>query len=603
MEPSFTDRLLWRGTFSQQLVYSPKKRPGFAAWVTGFTYGDGTIGISFDEIISEENPDFVPPRLEYAEAAGVPVSYASAEYGSAQQHRYRVYMRSEDGVRFTETGRCSRREGSLCNVGFADGRIIGFDVPRYNDSGTGWENSILVRESQDGGNTWSDIRRLLSGTAPYLWRVRRLRNGTIVVLASLYGTPWGIGQLRPTRNTMLPGETYLNKIQPFFMTSRDGRGFSQPNYILPGIGAHEFDFVELPDERLLFIAGDVQGTPTGRQFVMPSPDGWINGPLLPIRTGAPVDSTQDPQGGIIPETIVWDDTHRCIVGYRRNKCFSLSTDYGENWVALKLNFQFDFLYQPHLLSLKTGEIGLYGHVGGDNAFGERDMTIQAQLLRLNNDQDLPQAAQLSLERLLEPGGKRYLNAFRACLTSNGTPLSDQELEFRFSAYWKDDGTVNAAVQADAPDKIRVRTDRDGWATAAAVQYDNIGDIHLAYNADVVFHGSDKIHACAGPTITALALTPYRKTAYPYDAYFAGGTLYLAPQFIQDFPQTLKTLKKITNRFNILPKNLLCPEAVQRLLDSGVLKRAADGELRWIHSVHAPHPLNDVQPMSSADWYT
>ncbi len=104
-----------------------------------------------------------------------------------------------------------------------------------------------------------------------LWRVRCLRDGTLVVLASLYGTPWGPGRERATRNTMLPGETYQSKIQPFFLTSRDGREFSAPNYILPGIGAHEFDFVELPDGRLLFIAGDVQGTPVGRQFVTPSP--------------------------------------------------------------------------------------------------------------------------------------------------------------------------------------------------------------------------------------------------------------------------------------------------------------------------------------------
>ena len=78
---------------------------------------------------------------------------------------------------------------------------------------------------------WTDVRRLLEGTAPYLWRVRCLRDGTLVVLASLYGTPWGPGRERATRNTMLPGETYQSKIQPFFLTSRDGREFSAPNYI------------------------------------------------------------------------------------------------------------------------------------------------------------------------------------------------------------------------------------------------------------------------------------------------------------------------------------------------------------------------------------
>ena len=45
------------------------------------------------------------------------------------------------------------------------------------------------------------------------------------------------------------------------MTTRDGRTFSEPHYILPGIGAHEYDVVETLGGRLLFIAGDVQGTP------------------------------------------------------------------------------------------------------------------------------------------------------------------------------------------------------------------------------------------------------------------------------------------------------------------------------------------------------
>ena len=59
--------------------------------------------------------------------------------------------------------------------------------------------------------------------------------------------------------TMLPGETYQSKIQPFFLTSRDGREFGAPNYILPGIGAHEFDFVELPDvyKRQVLINADL----------------------------------------------------------------------------------------------------------------------------------------------------------------------------------------------------------------------------------------------------------------------------------------------------------------------------------------------------------
>lgn len=189
-----TDSIPWRGDFEQKLVYAPEKRPGFVAWVTAFPYGDGSIGISFDETLEAENPDFIPPRLEFAEAAGVPVSYCSVEGGSARQRSYRVYMRSVDGVNFTETGRCGRREGSLCNAGFPDGRIVGFDVPRYNDERTGWSDCIRVRESRDGGSTWTDVRRLLEGTAPYL------------VARALSAGRYARGAGQPVRNALGPGQ-------------------------------------------------------------------------------------------------------------------------------------------------------------------------------------------------------------------------------------------------------------------------------------------------------------------------------------------------------------------------------------------------------------
>ncbi|WP_418667866.1 sialidase family protein [Allofournierella sp.] len=601
MAQTSVDKIFWRGEFEQTLVYAPAKRPGFVAWATAFSYGDGSVGLSFDETLEAENPYFTPPRLEYAEAAGVPVSYCSVESGSAHQRSYRVYMRSADGVNFTETGRCPRQEGSFCNVGFPDGRIVGFDVPRHNNEGTGWSDWLRVRESRDGGKTWTDLRRLLQGTAPYLWRVRRLRSGTIVVLASLYGTPWGPGRERATRNTMLPGETYESKIQPFFLTSENGRNFSGPHYILPGIGAHEFDFAELPDGRLLFLAGDVQGTLVGRQFVAPSPDGWLNGTLYPIGAGAPEDPARDPQGGYVPETIAWDERHGCLVGYRRNKCFSLSNDYGENWTRIEPGFCFDFLYQPCLLALPDGRLGLYGHVGGDNAFGEKDMVICAQVFRPDCAADLPKAARLSLERMLSPDQSRYENRFCARLTEGGRPLAGQEVEFRFNTYWNEDGSVNTTAQQNAPRRQRVRTDETGRAVAAAGWYDGVADIHLAYNVDVVCPGDGAVRPCRGPQMTVLALTPRRRTPYPYDAYFAGGVLYLSPGFVERFPGALEALAALPGDGELLPEGLLAPEAVQRLARCGALYKDG-GRYKWIHSVHAPRPLAGVKVMAGGDWY-
>lgn len=594
--------LAWRGEFFETLLYAPEKRPGFVAWASAFAYGDGSTGLSFDEVVEQENNDFTPMRLEYAEAAGVPVSYGSVEAGSASQRTFRVYLRAPDGVHFTETGRCPRSRGALCNVGFPDGRIVGFDVPRRNEAGTGWCTGISVRESADGGATWRDVRMLLPEQSVYMWRARRLRGGTILLLASLYGTPWGPGEERTARTALLPGETELTRVQAFCLTSEDGLHFSEPHYILPGIGAHEYDAAELPDGRLLFIAGDVQGTPVGRQFVTPTADGWVNGPLLPIRDGAPPDPRQNPQGGYVPETIVWDDTRRCLVGYRRGKGYALSNDEGENWTRAEPDAPHTRLYQPMLLPLGGGRFALYGHVGGDNAFGERDMTIRAQVLSPDCASDLPGPTRLSLERLLLPDASGYRNAFRARLTVDGAPLAGQAVEFRFTPYWSADGSVNTAPQARAPYTARAVTDADGVAEASAPWFDGRADIHLAYRADAVFHGTPALRGCTGPLLTALALTPRRREPFPYDAYFAGGVLYLSPAFVADFPAALKELRAAVGASPVLPDGVLCAGARARLMRCGVLETGEDGAPRWIASVHAPRPLDDVRVMASGDWY-
>ena len=80
-----TDSIPWRGDFEQKLVYAPEKRPGFVAWVTAFPYGDGSIGISFDDPLEAETPDFIaraPPAATVHRAALSSVSEPSIRISS-----------------------------------------------------------------------------------------------------------------------------------------------------------------------------------------------------------------------------------------------------------------------------------------------------------------------------------------------------------------------------------------------------------------------------------------------------------------------------------------------------------------------------------------
>lgn len=581
----------------RDLIYYPEIRPGFVAWTTGFDYGNGNIGLSFKETKRCKNEAYIPARLEMGEAVGAPVSYCSVECGSEVEESYRVYMISHDnGKSFFETGRCQLESGSFCNMGFSDGRIVGFDVPRINDEGTGWCTYIEVRESLDGGSTWHKVTRLLEGTAPYLWRSRRLKDGTVILLASFYGTPWGDGYERTTRNTMLPGETYLSKIQTFFLTTKDGREFSGPHYVLPGIGAHEYDVVECEDGSLLFIAGDVQATPVARQKVQRRGSTFINGTMYGIKRGAPPAPDKNPQGGFVPESMVMLKGD-IIVGSRRNKPYSCSNDYGENWY--EIDGLEPSLYQPYMMQMPNGEVANFGHFGGDAAFGQEDMYVGADFFNLENN--LPAFCTLSLCRNLLPDNSKYINSFMAKLESDGKGVSGQEVTFRFTPVWNTDGTVNTQKQENAPLVKKAITDKNGYACANAFEYDNIPDIHFYYNADVVYQPENggAYRPCDGPMMCVAALTPHRKSRYPYDAYFAEGTLYLSPDFIAKHQGCLQQLTAVTQTdccLQDLPKLL-----VEDLFKLNVLKEI-NSKYKWCNSIHNEKGLDKVLPMAEGDWY-
>lgn len=581
----------------RNILYVPKERPGFVAWTTCFDYSDGRIGLSFKETVRERDPLYQPPLLEMGEAVGAPVSYCSVECGSETERSYRVYMVSSDnGKTFSETGRCPLEEGSFCNLGFPDGRIIGYDIPRINDARTGWFDGIKMRESLDGGSTWRELGVLLEGCAPYLWRARRLKDGTLLLLLSLYGTPWGLGQPRSTRNTMLPGETYINKIQTCFLASKDGINFTGPHYVLPGIGAHEYDVCECPDGRLLFIAGDVQATPVGRQFVERRGERYLNGTFFGIRRGAPADPKKDPMGGFVPESLVMREDG-LIIGSRRNKPYSCSNDYGENWY--EVDGLPTSLYQPFLLAAPDGTILNFGHKGGDMALGQEDMYIGADRFRVESH--MPQSCALTLVREMDAEKTHYINAFSARLTAGGKPVARQKVLFRAHPVWNKDGSFSTIPQSEASLQLETATDKDGVARMSFPVFDGRPDIHFYYNIDVVFRPEDGggFAPCDGPMMCVAGMTPHRKNRWPYDAYFAEGKVFLSPQLQRDIPDAIAQINALKSSRPV-QKGELSALLLDRLLKINLLKESPEGYV-WYDCVHPKESLEALD-MGSGDWY-
>ena len=582
-------------------IYYPEKRPGFVAWVNAFDYGNGKIGLSFKETLQRPNRAFETPLLELAEAASVNVSYCSVLCSMKEQESYRVYMESSDGgLTFTETGRCLEREGCFCNVGCPDGTILGFETPSSYTNELSGSSCIEARESRDGGKTWRVLSRVLNGNSINLWRARRLRNGTIILLASFLSIPWGKGSERVTRNTTLPDENYLSQTRTFFLTTQDGIHFTGPHYILQGSGAQEYDFAELDDGRLLFLANDCQGSLAVRQLVHFDEDGYvIDGSVYPIHNGAPQDPVNNPQGGFVPESIALLP-NGALVGSRRHKPYSYSVDLGKNWFTID-NLP-NSLYQPFMLPLGNGSVINFGHFGGDIAFGQADMFIGADIFSLGDD--LPSSCNLQIERCLAEDKSHYENRFRARLTCAGKALANQEILFRVAPCWNEHGSYSQAAPESSPIQKKVVTNEDGFAEVSLPEYDQIGDIHFSYGIDAAFLPSpDSLYVpCSSSRMFVTALRPYRKCRYPYDAYLAEGTLYLSPRALELFPNAIEMLQPFCRReSDILPGDALPQKLIDLLVNNHVLKKT-DGVLRWIPSIHAPYPLADVKPMSDGDWY-
>lgn len=584
----------------RETVYLPEKRPGFVAWTTAFSYGNGSIGLSFKEALEIKNEKFVQPTLELAESVAAPVSYCSAFFEMEDLVQQRVFLRSDDcGKSFYETGRSYLKEAAFCSAGFPDGRILGFDVPHLNSQKTSWAHHLEVKESLDGGSTWHPVTRLLEGNSIYLWRVRQLKDGTILILASFYGTAWGPEHERITRNTLLPDETYASKLQTFFLATTDGRTFSGPHYVLPGVGAHEYDVVETPDQHLLFITGDVQATPPARQKVRRENGRFINEPIHHIRRGAPPHPDTDPQGGFVPESIVALPSG-LLVGSRRNKPYSCSADEGENW------FEIDglptSLYQPFMLLMPDGKIANFGHFGGDVSFGQKDMFIGMDLF--SPPSPPPAAPRLKIKRCLSGSGERYLNRYSAQISLHGQPLAGQTVLFKALPMRPEQPYVKELLPERSAHTVRCLSGQDGWATADFSVYDACGDIHFSYSIQAFFEGDEtaSLLPCESPSVAEYGLRPRRRNRYPHPAYFAESQLYLSPLLLADIPDALEILHPLCGRpEEEIPTGALPEQLANRLLEAHVLVKK-NGFYAWKPSVNATIPLSEVLPMGPGEWF-
>ena len=575
--------------FEETPIYYPENRPGYVAWVGIYDFGNGDLGISFDQIRRRPNPRFVPMSIEWNESSGKPYLYGRTYIPATHPDLLQegVYLISTDGGRtWEETGRCWGKT-TTSMAAFPDGRMVRavHQQGHYPEMGRDRQYTS-IEESKDGGNTWKQIARLLDGKT-FVPRIRKLRDGSLIAMGPI-SPSWGPYGERFNNDLAYDGERSL--MQVGFMYSEDGGyNWTGPHYVLHGITAWEPDFIDLPDGRLLVLNCGVQMGAGVRQFVHRIKTGFVCDPIMNIQRGTA--NSYDVQSGFVPEAIdVTPDG--MLIGARRGREYACSNDFGLNWY--KIADTPNCGYQPKVEVLPDGRFMAAWHHGTDSAFGQQDMYIGLHSFQL--DDNLPAATTLTLRRMQSPDQSQYINAFAARLMGGGTPIPDKTIELRLKMVWRDDGTYNSSSINETDNIHTAVTDRNGVARFTFKDFDSIYDIHFGYKVQASFtpRQDDGLSPCKSGSFSPVAMTSKRNTPYAYPVYFSENVLFLAKPTAEKYPELVDLL----DRFHDLSLDLTfrdwadamggekrAKEIIEFLVENNALIRTREGAFRWYRAVH------------------
>ena len=578
--------------FDQRTIYYPQVRPGYAAWANLFQFGNGDLGIAFNELRRGKNADFAPPTLEFTEAVGMPYGMLNVAEPMADPNMISeyVHLRSTDkGETWVETGRCPVRTRHYWCAGFPDGRMVRiYTAEDYaNPYGDGFRT--LVEESFDGGNTWARIADFLPDCYINMFKFKKLSDGRLVAAGSIRQS-WGPGGKKITRHLQIPDQCFA--MEAMFIVSEDGgHTWDGPHYVFPGIVAWEFDFVELPGGDLLFINSTVQSGPPVRQISRNTDTGYVNDPLMHIRRGRPEDDNIC--SGFVPEAIAIRPDG-LIIGAKRHCPYACSKDLGANWY--EIDGAPPSVYQPMCDILPDGRLLTVWHYDGDPTFGRFDMYIGTHAFRVEAD-NVPRPTRLELRRDLTEDRSRYRNAFNAELTAEGKPLPGREVGLRVQSVWRpSDGLHDPRDVSESPDVRVAVTDEAGVARFELAEKDAAPDIHAGYWVMPRFSPKpgDPAAPCDGPKYMAYPIVAVRNQLQPYAAFTANGTIFISPETSRRFPDLAEMIGKFDGRdpdaaldqwIAAAGGEARAREILSLLVDSRLLHLGDDGLYRWYRAVH------------------
>lgn len=359
----------------RQTIYHSPQTPGYTCWVGAWTMPDKSLMVSFTQATGpvEGRPKGPPDALRRLNwpPEGHP------DYDMTGLDLRNIHLRSTDSgkswkqISADAFQSCMNGVTGMAEVALPDGTVIraveGFQLP-YNPE---LPQTGFLQRSLDGTQTWGKPELPLDPekftTIPK--RLRLLQDGRLLLL----------GGFAPVPANSLTRHEYTKVLQPLILVSSDqGKSWSERIEVVPfdhraNWGGEEFDAAELPGGDLLCVFRRLNPDRASRQLevrwqgvLSKMGETWSTGGAGP----APFPHSGHPELLTTGEGPI---LHLATSGIHWTR------DVGKTWHKLNVP---GTAYYPRSIQAANGRIFIFGHVGGDDAYGKVDQSIVMDSFRL-----------------------------------------------------------------------------------------------------------------------------------------------------------------------------------------------------------------------------
>jgi hypothetical protein len=354
----------------RQNIYHSPQNPGFTSWVGAWTMPDRSLMTSFTQATGpvegrRKAPKDVREKLNWPPGPGPEFE----KYDMTGLDMRNVHLRSTDAgktwkqVSADAFKTCMNGVSGEAETALADGTVVrgvfGFYLP-YDPK---LPKTGYLQRSRDGTRTWGKPEVLLDPKKYSAWprRIRVLRDGRLIVLLGVAHVPAG----RHTRRQ-------FNKlVEPMLVVSADkGKTWKGPIGTAPtkqqGGWTEELDVAELANGDLLCVFRRANDAKRWQGVLKKSDTTWVPGKVGPSVL---------PHSGQ-PELLA---TREGPILHSATSGIHWTNDAGKTWHKLKIP---GTAYYPRSVQAADGRIFVFGHVGGDDAYGKVDQSIVMDSFRL-----------------------------------------------------------------------------------------------------------------------------------------------------------------------------------------------------------------------------